>query len=260
MLIIRDINNQNSKRVQGVYLSMNKKSVVKTAQRQDSIARRFDALREIPLFAELPDHLIRKLLESARQVSLRRGEMLFHAGDEANGLFVVLEGWIKLYQTDSNGQETMIRVVGGRQTFGEASMFDGHSYPVSAEAAAPTRLLSIPERVFFELIEEDAGFHRVVLNTLSRRLRYLVGEVGLMKSHNKSSCERLSRFLLEHCPIDESRAQVNLPFSKGLLAANLGMTQATLSRVLGRLDRAGVISQQGRRIQVNNITALREYC
>lgn len=241
-----------------MYLSMDKKTVTKTAHRAHWSPCEMAALKAVPFFASLSTPAREQLLGTACRISLKSGEVLFQIGDKADRFFVVLEGWIKLYKTSPEGSETLIRIAGVSESFGEAAMFGGEGFPVSAEAFVSSRLLSFPESAFFKLLSSETDFSRSVLNGMSQRLRYLIGEVE--RNKGQSSCERLTHFLVQSCPQNQTSAAIKLPFSKGLLADSLGMTQPTLSRAFSRLHRAGLISISGKLIQIPNVPALRRYC
>ncbi|MET7439599.1 cyclic nucleotide-binding domain-containing protein, partial [Streptomyces sp. NPDC005568] len=67
-----------------------------------------DVLRRAPLFAALDDEQAAELRASMSEVTLARGDALFHEGDPGDRLYVVTEGKVKLHRTSPDGRENML--------------------------------------------------------------------------------------------------------------------------------------------------------
>jgi hypothetical protein len=71
-------------------------------------ARRTDVntemLREAPLFSGLDDEAAEALSASMNETKVRRGDVLFHEGDEGDRLYVVTDGKVKLGRTSADGR------------------------------------------------------------------------------------------------------------------------------------------------------------
>ena len=63
-----------------------------------------DVLRRNPLFAALDDEQAAELRASMSEVTLARGDSLFHEGDPGDRLYVVTEGKVKLHRTSPDGR------------------------------------------------------------------------------------------------------------------------------------------------------------
>ena len=83
-----------------------------------------DVLRRAPLFAALDDEQAAELRASMSEVTLARGDALFHEGDPGDRLYVVTEGNVKLHRTSPDGRENMLAVLGPGELIGELSLFD----------------------------------------------------------------------------------------------------------------------------------------
>ena len=106
-----------------------------------------DVLRQSPLFSALDDEAATALRASMSETRLRRGEVLFHEGDEGDKLYIVTEGKVKLGRTSSDGRENLLAILGPGQMFGELSLFDPG--PRSATVTAVT------DATFSSLSHED---------------------------------------------------------------------------------------------------------
>jgi CRP-like cAMP-binding protein len=217
-------------------------------------------LARLPLFQELAPEQIAELETACRERRLSKGEMLFHKGDPAKGFFVVVFGQVKLAFPSSQGNEKVVQILGPQQSFGEAVMFMGRSYPVFAEALADSLLLHIGSGPVFELLEKDPLFARRMLAGLSTRLHSLVQDVETYSS--RSSAQRVVDYLLQHCPESESGENsfdILLPTSKQVIASRLNLTPETLSRIFHDLSTNGLIGVSGKHITINDVRRLREF-
>jgi CRP-like cAMP-binding protein len=225
-----------------------------------------DLLAHLPLFAQLRAEQREHLAARARQVRAAKGEVLFHRGDAATGMFVVVYGQIKLAFVGGNGVEKVIDVRGPGQSFGEAVMFLEKPHVVTAQALSDALLLLIPCDVIFDCIDHDPGFARAVIGGLSRKLHELVADVEWLST--RSGTERVIGFLLRDCHAgpDETDASgqpnavsIELPVAKGVIASRLNITQEHFSRILHDLTAAGLIDVTGRQIHVRDLERLRSF-
>ncbi|SRR6266540_3009558 len=77
------------------------------------------ALKRTMLFGELDEADLEALATRVVVRRLRRGEILFMAGDPASGLYVVVEGAIRAFRVSADGREQTIHVEKGGATLAE---------------------------------------------------------------------------------------------------------------------------------------------
>lgn len=215
-------------------------------------------LARLPLFQELEPDQLARIAPNTRGMRLDKGEILFHKGDEAHGIHVVVKGQVKLAFPSMQGNEKVVAIVGAGQSFGEAAMFLERPYPVSAEALTPAELLFISSTLVFQLLSEDPLFGRRLLAGLAFRLHTLVQDVEIYSQ--RSSAQRVIGYLLQLCPEDvvsAAPAWVDLPTTKQIIASRLNLTPETFSRILHDLADRKLIGVRGRRILIHNVEALR---
>jgi CRP-like cAMP-binding protein len=80
-------------------------------------------------------------------------------------------------------------------------------------------------------------------------------EIEALKA--QTADQRVLRFLLSLCPPGQTLAQTRLPYTKGVIAASLGLKQETLSRSFARLKIVGV-EIDGRRVIVQDTRVLEQ--
>jgi len=204
-------------------------------------------LAGIPLFAGLSQEQYAALARIAVRRACRKGEEIFNEGDEGTGFYVVLAGRVKISKVSLEGKEQILHMVGPGEPFGEVPVFTGQGFPADASAAAQSALLFFPRVAFVGLIRKDPTLALNMLAQLSRRLRQFAGLVEDLSL--KEVPARLAKYLLYLVDRDGQGA-VELDISKGQLAALLGTIPETLSRILTKLDRQGLIRSRGKQIRI----------
>lgn len=211
-------------------------------------------IRRLPLFADLEAGTLERLLAPGHIENAARGTQLFAQDEPATRFYVVLAGWVKLFRLTGDGRESVVHVFTRGESFAEAAIFAGGSYPVCASVEGPTRLLVVPAEPFLRVLEDEPTVARNMLAAMSHHLRQLV--TALEQLQARSTTERVAAFLLELVPTDVASTELRLPIDKALIAARLGMKPETLSRALGTLRRSG-LEIDGDRVRIPDVAALR---
>ncbi len=204
-------------------------------------------LAGIPLFSGLSKEQVAALARIGVRRACKKGEQLFAEGDEGSGFYVVLTGRVKISKVSPEGKEQILHMVGPGEPFGEVPVFAGQGFPADAAAAAQSTVLFFPRVAFVGLIKRDPTLALNMLAQLSRRLRQFAGLVEDLSL--KEVPGRLAKYLLYLVDRDGQGA-VELDISKGQIASLLGTIPETLSRILARFDREGLIRSKGKQIRI----------
>ena len=194
------------------------------------------------LFAEVDQRVLERLCGHQHPASYAHRQLIFAQGDPADGFYLVLDGWVKLFRLSPSGDEAIVGVFTRGESFAEAVFFLGGTYPASAEAASPLRLLRIDASRFNEAIESDPGLAATLLGSIVQHTDRLFAEIASLKL--LSTQRRLADFLVRQTAPGTATATVVLPYEKALIAARLGMTPESLSRALASLRRLGVTAMR----------------
>lgn len=132
-------------------------------------------LGKMPLFdGLLPAHL-RRIAALSEIVDVPKGEAVFHHGDPGDGLYLVLDGAIRISRNVSGMGEEALAILRPGQYFGEMSIVDDAPRSADAIAHEPSRLLRLPKDDLRDLMFVDRELAYELLwrfvRTLSSRLR-----------------------------------------------------------------------------------------
>jgi len=211
-------------------------------------------ISEIPLLKGLPPDQLEEIKKIAVERDFKKGETIFFDGDEANGFYVVSEGMVKVFKLSLEGKEQILHIFGPGEPFGEVPVFAGEDFPANAEAIAVSRLVFFPRQAFTGLIAKNPSLALNMLAVLSRRLRQFTVQVEHLSL--KEVPGRLAIYLLYLSDEAQGSSSVDLSISKGQLASLLGTIPETLSRILAKMTKNGLIQVDGRRIHIEDRNGL----
>ena len=206
------------------------------------------------LFARLTEAQLKRVATHAQRLRLEEGEALFEQGDPATRFYLMLSGQIKLYRLSPAGNEKVIEIVVGGQTFAEALMFlEQPTYPVGAQALQPVELISLDARDFLSMLSESVSTCFVLMADMSKRLRRLIGEIDDLTLHS-ATC-RVAGYLLAQMS-DSPNFSLKVP--KQVLASRLSVKPETFSRIIKQLSKDGVLEVKGSQVRIQDRAALQQ--
>jgi CRP-like cAMP-binding protein len=213
-----------------------------------------DQIAAIPLFEGLPGEQLKALAGICLLRSCRKGQMIFADGDEGIGFYIVQSGRVRIFKlSPESGKEQILHIFGPGESFGEVAVFAGQGFPAFAEAQTTSVLLFFPRREFVALIRQDPSLAMNMLAVLSRRLQKftrLIDDLSLKETPARLAAHLL--YLGGGRPADE----ISLEIPKGQMAALLGTIPETLSRIMSRMGRQGLIRSRGNQIAILDRTGL----
>jgi NTE family protein len=163
-------------------------------------------LRNVPMFAGLPQETIERIAARAVTTRLHAGEWLFRQGDPADGVHVVVSG--RLDVVSGNHQEDeLLRVLGPQSVVGELALLADSERSASIRARRDSELLKLTRDRFDALVADDHHFTRELVRLMGvqlQRSRALeppgpsaASVIALVPAHDGLPMEEISAALVE---------------------------------------------------------------
>jgi len=162
--------------------------------------------------------------------------VLFREGDFGDAMFFLIRGRIALHKLSQQGAETVIELLKPGDAFAEVILFERRYYPVTAVALTDILALSLQRRDLLSLLREET-FRNDFIAMLLGKQRYLVNRMHQLTSRDVE--QRLRAFLLEQYG---ERERISVEINKKQIAAAIGATPETLSRLLQDLGRRKLLT------------------
>ena len=200
-------------------------------------------IAQIPMFNGLNTEQLEEVAMIIVDQEIKRNQPIFSQGDEAKGLYIVVEGRVKVFKVSFDGKEQILHILGAGEPFAEVAVFTGSSYPASSMTMEKSRLFFIPRQSFYDLLGRNPSLAMAMLATLSLRLRQFSNMIESLSL--KEVPGRLATHLLLLSDQAGGQDAIRLPIAKTQLASYLGTIPETLSRILGKMTASGYIKTDG---------------
>jgi len=182
---------------------------------------------------------------SPRSVRFGTGAAVFAQGAQANSVFYVLEGGVKLSVLSSAGKEAVVAMLGPGDFFGEGCLAGQPLRMGTANAVMRTTLLRIAKRDMIRMLHEHPEFSdRFLAHMLTRNIRI---EEDLVDQLFNSSEKRLARtlLLLARYGKEDTTPRVLPKLSQETLAEMVGTTRSRVNFFMNKFRKLGLIEYNG---------------
>jgi CRP/FNR family transcriptional regulator, dissimilatory nitrate respiration regulator len=211
-------------------------------------------LKNIYLFQSLSDSEIKKIASFSLSNKIKKDTLLFHEKDAAKAFFVIGYGKVKIFKTSPRGDEQILHIQTQNDLVAEAAIFDQETYPASAQTIEDSLLVSIPKKDFLNYLNTHPQIAIKLLSAYSKRLREFVGMIEYLSLNDIK--ERLVKFLIKNAVTEGDKTYCPLNITKREIAMLLGTSPETLSRALNYLKKNQIITEQGKKLIINNTDKL----
>jgi CRP/FNR family transcriptional regulator, cyclic AMP receptor protein len=201
------------------------------------------------LFEGMTVEQLQPLAAAATTRRLVRGEYVFHGGEPADEIFVVLLGEVKDCVVDADGYEIIHFIHGPGMTFGEAGYFSvERTRIIAVVAVAPTVLIRLDRRDLAPFMDRHGIVKDRALEGLASNTRWQSTMISSLATHPLK--DRLVLRLLELVDSNPARVAgkaVTPKISQSMLASMIGVSRENVNRALSALALGGSIRQEGGR-------------
>ena len=201
-------------------------------------------INQSSFFKGLSERHRQELARICNPKTIKKRDYLFHEGEQGRSMHLLISGNIQLHKNTEDGREVVIRVVKPGEVFAEVVLFEKDRYPVSARAVVNAEVLNFPREGIHRLLAEES-FRNDFIALLMAKQRYLTERIQELTT--KDVEHRFFTFLRSQYGEKET---ITTPLSKKDIAAAIGTTPESLSRLILRLPDDGVIEWKGKEIKI----------
>ncbi len=213
------------------------------------------ALRQTDLLRSVPARDLEAIAAASRVRNVRRGQVLFTAGDPSDTLILVLSGRVKVVIRSADGAELTLTIIQPGAVFGEIGIADGGPRSADAEALEDCRLLFVPSELIADLCSRVPSVTLAVMGSIAATLRRLTQAASDLVFLDLP--RRVAKMLLSQPRGDDDVIQLKM--SQEELAHQVGGTRQSVNAALRGFERRGWIAIHGRAVTVKQAAALTRF-
>ena len=128
-------------------------------------------LKSVEMFEQASEQVLAEVAEVLEEVEVKRGEVIFRRGELGDGMYVIVDGRVRVFDGDLT-----LGILGERDIFGELALLDPEPRSASIAALEDCRLFRLDREAFAELMAGNIEIVRGVLHVLCERLRQEIAE------------------------------------------------------------------------------------
>jgi CRP/FNR family transcriptional regulator, cyclic AMP receptor protein len=214
-------------------------------------------IRSAPFFAELPDASVDQATAHAVIRNHPSNQVILLENDWGSSVYFILEGWVKIRTYNLDGKEVTLNILGKGEVFGEMAPLDEAPRSTDVMTLVPTVIANIPAQDFVHLlsIEAQAGIRLAKL--MARRLRQVNRRLRLRESDSTSRVADVLLFLADGQGIRSHQGGIEIPnLPHRELSSLSGLARETVTRVLSKLEKKGLIQRNQDILCIPDATAL----
>lgn len=222
-------------------------------------ARPFDKselIRMTPFFAELSSEAAEQVVA---QVVTRRhpaNQVILLENDWGNSVYFILEGWVKIRTYNLDGKEVTLNILGKGEVFGEMASLEESPRSTDVITLVPTIIGNIPAPQFVKLLNTEPMAGLYLARLMAKRLRQVNRRLRLRESDSQSRVADILLFLADgQGKVAGQGMEIpNLPHRE--LSGLSGLARETVTRVLSKLEKKGLIERDRDILKIIDVEAL----
>jgi CRP/FNR family transcriptional regulator len=189
----------------------------------------------INLFPNLEDGLYEAILEHAEIKEIPAGTPLLKVGQNIRSTMMVVEGTVKLYQENEEGDEYFMYYISPGQACAVSMVcsFQAEQSQVLAKALTNVTLLTIPIKYMDEWLSKFKSWHYFVIKTSRTRFEELLKTVNEVAFKNMD--ERLEFYLKQQV----EKFGTTLKLTHQEIATDLNSSREVISRLMKKMEENG---------------------
>jgi len=219
-------------------------------------------LRKVSLFSDLDESLFDILIEVIEVRSFPKNKIIFFEGDSGSALYFIKSGKVKVSKLSEAGREIIVHILGPGDIFAEVTLFQKDAvYPATAEVIEDAVIGMIRNKNLEKLVLENPQMALELIRALTNKITTIQERIRHLGAND--AVERTIQVLLAlsngHGNKTQNGIELCVNITRQDLAAFVGTTRETISRILSKLNQAGVIDISGKSIVITDMEGLKDW-
>jgi CRP-like cAMP-binding protein len=211
-----------------------------------------------PLLGQIDPGVLDVVIRSSKLVHFRAKRTLLKEGDPPEQVYYLLDGAVRVYHREKDGNEVLVKLFRGPALFGEMEVIAERPFLEYVTTLERSDILLIPAKVFRKLVNTQKQLAIDLVRDLAARL--------CIATHNEKAlafCDvdtRLANLLLDYVAIAGEPAgngvRISVRLTQESMAHDLGVSRKSLVRALGKLQKLKILKKHEGRYEILDADAL----
>ena len=197
-----------------------------------------------------------EVLASCDLLQFAPGTSIYNAGDEAGGLFCVVEGAVKLYLTWANGEHGLGHIAGPGFWAGDLAALTGRPRRISLTAKTHCNVLRIPRRDLLKIVEKQEGRWPHFVTLISSSLSLALDIIDALKRDDM-------RKKVAACIMNLAEGATDGPKKIYVSQSELGeisnLSRGQIHKIIAEFERQGWLRRGYATLEVTHMSALSNF-
>ncbi|MFR7592216.1 MAG: Crp/Fnr family transcriptional regulator [Longibaculum sp.] len=198
---------------------------------------------------KIKEELFHYFEKAGTKVNYHPQDIIYMQEDDANNLYLITKGRVRVYMIAPNGDEITLEILGKGRIFGESSFLQNSSRPTTVSAIQDVHLISCRLDDLYPYLNESKELTISLLQMMSQTCDYLATLVKKAYTYNRY--EKVASFLLEQTAISSS-----LSLTHEEIASLVGLSRVTTTKVLNEFVKKNYIANEYKNIKIIDKKAL----
>jgi len=220
-------------------------------------------LRKVSLFSDLDDALLELVINVIEFKKFPKNKIVFLEGDPGSAFYFIKSGKVKVSKLSETGREIIVHILGHGDIFAEVTLFQKDAvYPATAEVIEDATIGIIRNKNLEGLVLDNPQMALELIRALTSKIMSIQERIRHLGAND--AVERTIQVLLAladgHGSKTKNGIELCVNITRQDLAAFVGTTRETTSRILSKLNQAGVIDISGKSIVITDFEGLKTWC
>lgn len=209
-----------------------------------------------PFFQGLPKTAVEKATAHLVTRTHPANQVMLLENDWGTSVYFILEGWVKIRTYNLDGKEVTLNILGKGELFGEMAALDEAPRSTDVITLTPTVIGNMPAQDFVELIHTEPLAGIRLSQLMARRLRQVNRRLRLRESDSISRVADTLLFLAEGQGVQGQTGTEIPKLPHRELSSLSGLARETVTRVLTKLEKKGLILRNQNTLRIPDLQAL----
>ncbi len=163
----------------------------------------------------------------------KKGEVIFDENSHANFYYQIVDGCVKMFNTNDKGKEFTQGYFFNGQGFGEPPLFIDEKYPATAMAFQDSRIIKLSKDKFLRILDEYPAIQKQFLTLMARRIHSKAKTSSDIINQNPGF--RILAFFKTRKKTSVNEREL-IPYTRQEIANFTGLRVETVIRALSKLN------------------------